>query len=187
MQTSTLRAVIDSVHAPVFAVDRQYRYTIFNRDHAAAMKALYGVDIQIGRSLLDCMTVPEDRAVAQANLDRALGGERFVEEAYSGEELRSRQYFQISHSPIRMDGGEIIGVAMVAQEITERRRAEEVLRESEVMYRSLVTAMAEGVVLQGATGEITAINPAAMRIEGRSREDLLGRRSEDPVWDAVRG
>ncbi|MBP1772294.1 MAG: sensor histidine kinase response regulator [Holophagaceae bacterium] len=186
MQTSTLRAVIDSVHAPVFAVDRQYRYIIFNREHAASMKALYGVEIDVGQSLLECMSVPEDRRTAQANLDRALRGERFTEESYSGEGLRSRQYFQVSHSPIRSEQEEIVGVAMVAQEITKRKRAEEVLRESEVMYRSLVNAMAEGVMLQGVDGVITAINPAAMRIEGRSSADLLGRRTVDLTWDAVR-
>jgi PAS domain S-box-containing protein len=59
------------------------------------------------------------------------------------------------------------------------------LRESEAMYRSLVTAMAEGVVFQSADGVITAVNPAAERIEGRSADQMLGRTSDDPQLGAV--
>jgi PAS domain S-box-containing protein len=123
-QYSTLRSIIDSANALIFSVDRHYRYTSFNKGHATVMKALYGAEIEQGRSLYDYMTVPEDREASRRNLDRALNGEQLVEEAYSGEELRSRQYFQVSHSPIKTDTGEIIGVAVLAQDMTERKRSE---------------------------------------------------------------
>jgi len=63
------------------------------------MQAIYGAEIQPGHSLLDYMTVTEDRETAKKNLDRALVGERLVESAYSGEEMRSRLYFEVSHNP----------------------------------------------------------------------------------------
>jgi PAS domain S-box-containing protein len=127
-QYSTLRSIIESANALIFSVDRQYRYTSFNQGHAAVMKALYGAEIEQGHSLLDYMTVPEDRETAKGNLDQALAGEQLVEEAYSGEELRSRRYFQVSHSPVKTEEGEVIGVAVLSQDITERRRAEEQIR-----------------------------------------------------------
>ncbi len=123
-QYSTLHGIIDDANAFIFSVDRQYRYTSFNAGHATMMKALYGAEIEQGHSLLDYMTVPEDRETARRNIDRALAGEQLVEEAYSGEELRSRHYFQVSHSPIKVDK-EVIGVAMLAQDMTERKQAEE--------------------------------------------------------------
>ena len=123
-QYSTLRSIIDSANALIFSVDRQYRYTSFNTAHAVVMCVLYGAEIEIGRSLLEYMTVTEDRKTAKRNLDRAFAGEQLVEEAYSGDELRSRQYFQVSHSPIKTETGEIIGVAVLAQDMTERKRAE---------------------------------------------------------------
>lgn len=128
-QHSTLRGIIDSAQALVFSVDRQYRYTSFNGAHASVMRAIYGADIEQGHSLLDYMTLPEDREAARRNIDRALAGESLVEESYSGEELRSRQYFQVSHSPIRTADGEIIGVAVLAQDMTQRKRAEVEIRD----------------------------------------------------------
>ena len=59
------------------------------------------------------------------------------------------------------------------------------LRESEIMYRSLVTAMAEGVIFQGGAGEITALNPAAERILGFSAGELVGRVPDDRLLPAV--
>ncbi|MEW6262144.1 MAG: PAS domain S-box protein [Thermodesulfobacteriota bacterium] len=127
-QYTTLRNIIDSVNAPIFSLDRQYRYTSFNEAHAAVMKALYGAEIEMGRSLLGYMTVTEDRETAKRNLDHTLSGERLVEEAYSGEEAGSRQYFQVSHSPIKT-GDEVIGVAVIAQNLTERKQAEEKIKQ----------------------------------------------------------
>lgn len=126
-QYSTLRSIIDSANALIFSVDRQYRYTSFNLGHAAAMKALYGAEIKQGQNLLEYMTVPEDREIAKRNIDRALTGKQLVEEAYSGEELRFRQYFQVSHSPIKTHSEEIIGVAVLGQDITARKHGEESL------------------------------------------------------------
>lgn len=60
------------------------------------------------------------------------------------------------------------------------------VRESEARLRSVVAAMAEGVVFQEANGKIVAVNPAAERIQGRSAEQMLGRTSDDPQWQAVR-
>lgn len=135
-QYSTLRGIIDSTNALIFSVDRQYRYTSFNKGHAAVMKTLYGADIELGHSLLGYIPVTEDRKAVSRILDRALTGEHHMQEAYTGEELRSRQYFQILHSPIKTETGEIIGIAGLAHDITERRRAEETLVESEARYRS---------------------------------------------------
>lgn len=126
-QYFTLRSIINSANALIFSIDRQYCYTSYNKRHAAVMQALYGVEIETGQSLLDYMSVPEDREAARGNLDRALAGEQLVEEAYSGEELRSRQYFQVAHSPIKTETGEVIGVAVLAQDMTERKLAEEAL------------------------------------------------------------
>ena len=133
-QYSTLEGIINSGEAPIFSVDSQYRYTSFNAAHASVMKAIYGKNIELGQSLLDYMTVADDREEAKRNLDRALAGERVVKEAYSGEETRSRLYFEVSNNPIVTRDGSIIGAAVFARDITERKQAEaQVVKQSAVL------------------------------------------------------
>jgi PAS domain S-box-containing protein len=127
-QYAILRAILQSTDASVFSLDREYRYTTFNDAHAATMRALYGVDLQIGDSLAQYQSVPEDWQAARKNLDRALRGEIFVESAFSGDEDRSRRYFEIFHSPIRTGANEIIGVSVYSRDVTERKRAEDEIR-----------------------------------------------------------
>lgn len=59
------------------------------------------------------------------------------------------------------------------------------LTESEERYRSVVAALSEGVVLQGQDGAILACNAAAERILGLSAEQMAGRCSVDPRWQAI--
>ncbi len=65
-------------------------------------------------------------------------------------------------------------------EIAERRRTEEALRSSEARYRSMIAAMAEGVLLYDLRGRITASNETAQRLLGMSDSELLGQTPDDP-------
>lgn len=60
------------------------------------------------------------------------------------------------------------------------------LRASESMYRSVITSMVEGVVVQASNGKITSLNPAAERIIGRPYEELIGLSSDSPPWPVIR-
>ena len=120
---ATLNAILESSPMPVFSLDRLYRYTSFNTAHAAVMKAIYGVEIEIGQNMLEYQTVPEDREAARKNLDRALHGEQFVESAFSGEPGVTRRYFEVAHNPICGNDGVIIGISVFASDITGSRQA----------------------------------------------------------------
>jgi PAS domain S-box-containing protein len=72
------------------------------------------------------------------------------------------------------------------RDVTQARRAEAALRESEAEFRQLFETLPQGVVYQLADGSIVRANPAACRLLGLSMEQLLGRDSLHPDWRAVR-
>ena len=171
---AVLTGIMESAEGPIFSVDQAYRYTSFNQSHAAVMKALYDTDIALGTSLLDHQTVPADREMAKLNLDRALAGEAFTEEAMSGEKGRSRLYFEVAHTPIRESGGEVIGIAVFARDITKRRVAEEALKALEARAQTMVQTTHDGVWLLRMDGQIEDVNLAACRMLGYSPGELMG-------------
>lgn len=125
LQKSLLDSILESSTMAIFALDRHYCYLSFNQAHASTMKKMYHADIELGHSLYEYQTVPEDSAKSKANLDRCLAGEQFVDSAFSGNSNGLRIYIEVWHNPIRDASGQIIGASIFAHDISARKEAEE--------------------------------------------------------------
>jgi len=76
-------------------------------------------------------------------------------------------------------------ITTVVRDITERKKAERALRQSEEKFRTLFETMAQGVVYHDSTGKIVSANPAAQKMLGLTLDQILGRTSIDPRWRAI--
>ena len=176
-EATILEGLLEGSTDPIFSVDGDYRYTSFNEAHARVMAALYGVRIALGDSLLDSQTVAADRETAREHLDRALSGETLTEEAFSGEEARTRRSFTVTHSPLRRDGA-VVGVLVCARDTTERRRVEQELHLSEDKFEYVFDFSPLGKSITLPSGEIH-VNRAFCEMVGYSQEELEHTRWQD--------
>ncbi len=62
----------------------------------------------------------------------------------------------------------------VINDITERKQAEQALRESERMFRSITEQISEVVFVNNSIGEITYVSPVVEKITGYKPDELLG-------------
>ncbi len=73
----------------------------------------------------------------------------------------------------------------IVEDITSRKEYEEALKQSESRYKSVVSALSEGLVLQDKSGKIIMGNRSAAEILGLTENQLLGQYLFDPQWQAL--
>ncbi|MBW7885888.1 MAG: PAS domain S-box protein, partial [Caldilineaceae bacterium] len=72
------------------------------------------------------------------------------------------------------DQGNVTGLAAVHKDITERKRSEEALQESEQILRTFLNALPESAMLIDGQGKVLVANEAAARLVGSELADLQG-------------
>ncbi len=85
------------------------------------------------------------------------------------------KWVMASFQPIFNDGGAIMGTRWSIHDITDRKKAEQRLRESEVRFRSVTQTAADAIVSVNTGGEIVSWNVGAERIFGFPEAEVLGR------------
>ncbi len=123
----------------ILSLDRNYRYMYFNKIHAESMAQVFGSSPKVGDCIFDHMKGQDDVKKVKEHFDRALGGEGHVAiEEYGEDQLR--YFYEIQYNPIYIENNEIIGVASFAQNVTDRKHAEEKLKKHGERLQNIIDA-----------------------------------------------
>jgi PAS domain S-box-containing protein len=126
----------------------------------------------IGKSFT-ALVHPDDLPLVMENFQRSLRGEEFP--IYEHRILaKSGQYVtgEFLAAP-RIEDGKVVGVLGIARDITERKRAEEAIRESEARYRALFEQSKDAIFITR-NGMVVDTNQAALDLFGYTRAEAIG-------------
>ncbi|MFN7923177.1 MAG: PAS domain S-box protein [Bryobacteraceae bacterium] len=173
-----LRTLVQAAPLAVVSVDRQGLVTSWN----PAAERMFGYSEQEALGRLSPAIPPEQldefKRLFNTVLDghTSLAAER-TRRAKDGSPLD----VSISIAPLRDSSGCISGAITVAQDITDRKRAEKALRESEERYRRFADSCPEAIWVRR-DKTIIYVNPACCRLFGAPNPDaMIGRSSLDFV------
>ncbi|MGB6031778.1 MAG: PAS domain S-box protein, partial [Bacteroidota bacterium] len=165
-------SLLAQVHNAVVATDRN-REIIYWNDFAETLYQWKSSEV-LGRNIIQFLISGEDREAAEHILH-----ESELQGQWEGELIAVRKDGTpvpvfLTDSPIRDAGGTVIGFVGVSVDITERKRAERALQESEERYRKFFEEDLTGDYVARADGTLLSCNQAFVRIFGfSSLEDAL--------------
>lgn len=87
-----------------------------------------------------------------------------------------KRYVSVSGLPVFDQTGRFIGYRGVGRHITERKRAEQALRESEARFRTFVDHATDTFMLHDEDGTVLDVNRNACESLGYGRDELIGKR-----------
>jgi PAS domain S-box-containing protein len=175
-----LSALINSISDEVWFADTAKKFTLVNPKglHEFGRTSSSGVEVEtLAKSLEVYRPDGSVRTVEEAPPLRALKGEVITEQEEivrtpTTGELRHRQ---VSAAPVRDAAGNIIGSVSVVRDITERKRAEEILRER----AALLELAHDSIMVREMDGTIRFWNRGAAEMYGYSPWEAVGKVAHD--------
>ncbi len=174
-QRNFLDTVINLLPQAVYAKDVNGRFILANRRHAALLGFEDPSEV-VGRT--DAEVMPPERARIAAQEDGLiLRGERECIETTSEERdpvsRKLIRYLHVVKLPLRDAAGSVMGLVGLQVDLTEHRRMEEQLRETEERYRLMFEQAADGIMLVDPDGwRIVDFNERACEMLGYSRNEF---------------
>lgn len=179
-----LAAVVKCSHDAI--VSKSLDGTVTSWNQAAERLFGYNAAEIIGQPI--ALIVPPDRLDEEAQiLERIRNGQTLViHETIRRRKDGSMVDVALAISPIFDSNGGVIGAAKIAHDLSEQKRSQAALKDSEQQVEKILERLQTAVVVHGHDTRIRFVNPSAANILGLSRDQLMGRAVMDPYWHFVR-
>ena len=169
------RTMFETVSASMILIDKDGRIVDVSTYHISSIeKGKIAREDLVGENIVTHPTVVD--AGLSAEYKRVLEGEPFEhKDVYFPSLMRGTDgYFNVRGVPL-FKGDDVIGAIITHEEINERRRVEDTLRESEAKLRVMFESISDGVTLTDLEGNIVDQNGAALNMFGFvGKEEIVG-------------
>jgi PAS domain S-box-containing protein len=160
---SKLDLILNNSPLPITSADDRGRITGWNK----AAEHLFGWTAEEAVGLV-CPTIPPEQTEEYLEMIRmVMQGETFVGLVlYRQKKGGNLLTCSVSVAPQRDGRGEPVGVTLIVEDITERKRTEEALRESQQLLQLVLATLPVGVMVTDRAGDTILTNVASKRIWG---------------------
>ncbi|MBK4737321.1 sensor domain-containing protein [Noviherbaspirillum pedocola] len=159
-----LNRTLESIGDAFVSIDNDWHITYANKKTASLLGI--GRENLLGRSILE--VIP------------GLSGSSTFSYIDSAMRARENTFFEVYYEPVgwwieaRLYPYDD-GLSIFFQDITEKKRAADAIKESESRFREMIDLTPAGYIALDSAGNVVEVNPALCAMSGYSAEDLIGR------------
>ncbi|MEM6641693.1 MAG: PAS domain S-box protein [Bacteroidota bacterium] len=176
-QAATLGAIFDSSTHEIWSVDKKLRFTSFNENYEEAFQRYYDIAPKIGESL-------QEVSLDKLSMQRVKFWIEKYNEAFDGNavnfQIKTKDragrmiWREVFINPIFLPDGRIEEIAVLANDISEKKESESALIESEEKFRNIFVSFQDVYFRCDMDGIITMMSPSVLEVIGYSSKDVLG-------------
>ncbi|HVJ85057.1 MAG TPA: PAS domain-containing protein, partial [Caulifigura sp.] len=179
LERDRLRTLIDNLPDLVFIKDLNYDLITVNRAYLEQFGLKHENQV-LGRTEFDFCSPLVAQSFRDADACVLKTGRSLIQQE---EQLTapdgSPQWKISTRIPLRDLSGNVIGLVGICHDITERKKSERALQQSEWLYHSLVDNLPVYVVRKDLEGKITYANARACALYGQAYDQVLGKTDYD--------
>ena len=177
LNEESLRLALENLDMVLFRQDAELRYTWVHRSELSRG----GPADMVGKT--DAEIMPAADAARIMELKRAVMETGVPRRNIVSITSRTQiLYYDLVAAPLRDERGRIVGVTGSSLDITERVQMEQAREQSEALFRGVLEAAPDAIIIVDAAGTIVLTNAAAVTMFGHTHPDaLVGQSVEDLI------
>ncbi len=181
LASATLAAIVNSSRDAIIGKDLNGIVNSWNK--GAEMIFGYTAGEMLGTPIM--RLIPADRQNEEIHILREIASGESVNHFETQRLTKDGRLIDVSvtASPIRDASGKVIGASKVARDITERKRAEQELKESEHLLDIVMNLVPHAIFAKDHQGRHLFVNEACAAMNGVAPEQMIGKSDMDIVPD----
>ena len=185
---SNRKSLLDKLRKYEFIVNTSGQFmTLINRDYIyEAVNEAYclahdkSLDEIIGKTVEDVWGKKKFKSILKPHLDKCFAGSEVNHQKWFEFSGRERKFYDVSYYPYYGSNSEVSHAVVITHDMTERKRAEEAVRESEAKFRNLFDLSPQAIAVTDVkTGKIVDVNDEFCELTRYSRRKVLGKTITD--------
>lgn len=176
-QAARLNAIFESSTHQIWSIDRGYAFTSFNENYARSFQSYFRRRPEVGMSLVDTyqkLFSSDMRDFWKEKYNEAFAGKTLNFQTSITDEKDNTIWRDIFINPIFLPDGRIEEVSVIANDITEKKHAEDALKTSEEKFRNIFESFQDIYFRCSTEGVITMVSPSVTEVLGFESKEILG-------------
>ena len=172
IQKAHLEQLFESAPEAVIILDRDEVVTRVNQEFTRLFG--YQPSEAVNRHIDDLIVGPDKMEEARRLAGTILSGRKVQTESVRRRKDGAPVQVSILGTPINVSEGQV-GTYAIYRDISERKKTEEALTESERRHRIVLASAPDPILVHDTEGRVTYLNPAFTRVFGWTEKEVLGR------------